>query len=59
MEKVRETETKCANPGCGRAATAGKQYCDNCELEWTLYRRDLRDPYGREREKEGLVLESR
>lgn len=59
MNKVQETVKKCANPGCGRTTAAGKQYCDNCELEWTLYRRDLRDLNGREREKEGLVLESR
>lgn len=56
MEKHEQTEKRCANSGCGRNVAAGKRYCDNCELEWTLYRRDLRD---RDREKEVLALKSR
>jgi hypothetical protein len=56
MEKDVKTNEKCANPGCVRTAASGSRYCDTCELEWTLYRRDLR---GRDREKEGLDLESR
>lgn len=60
MEKkeVTKVSEKCANPACGRTAASGGRFCDNCELEWTLYRRDLRGD-GREEEKEGLVLESR
>jgi hypothetical protein len=47
---------KCANPTCGRKASPGGRYCDNCELEWTLYRRDLREG---DREEEGVAVESR
>lgn len=56
MEKDVKEKEKCANPACGRKAAAGREYCDNCELEWTLYRRDLR---GADREKEGPAVESR
>lgn len=47
---------KCANPGCGRMALTGTGYCETCELEWMLYRRDLR---GSRREEESLAVESR
>lgn len=59
MEKERaEMNEKCANPACGRRVDSGSLYCENCEIEWTLYRRDLRGG-DREKEKEVLVLESR
>lgn len=54
-EDVNESE-KCANPGCGRIAASRSLYCETCELEWILFRRDLR---GGNREKEGLAVESR
>lgn len=53
-----EMNEKCANPACGRRVDSGSLYCENCEIEWTLYRRDLRGG-DREKEKEVLVLESR
>ena len=33
---------KCANPGCGRSASPDGLWCEACELERMLYRRDLR-----------------
>jgi hypothetical protein len=33
----------CANPGCGTPAGAESEYCESCELERMLYRRDLRE----------------
>ena len=32
----------CANPGCGTPTPAPTEYCEACELERMLYRRDLR-----------------
>jgi hypothetical protein len=32
----------CANEGCGRPAALEEIYCDECDLERMLYRRDLR-----------------
>ena len=45
----------CANPGCGRIAVSPGGYCETCELEWMLYRRDLRAGP----EKESPAVESR
>lgn len=56
MEKDSKTREECANIGCGRPAAPDSPYCDNCGLEWALYRRDLRDG---DREEEGLAVESR
>ncbi|MEO8349541.1 MAG: hypothetical protein ABI610_11560 [Acidobacteriota bacterium] len=42
METDRNRDEKCANPGCGRIAAREDPYCENCELERMLYRRDLR-----------------
>lgn len=33
---------RCANPECGRIAALPGGRCETCELEWILYRRDLR-----------------
>lgn len=57
MEKddVIESE-KCANPSCGRTPAPGSRFCDNCELEWALYHRELR---GSDHEEEGVAVESR
>lgn len=56
MDNDAKRNEKCANPGCGRMAGSGSRYCETCELEWMLYRRDLR---GGGREKESLAVESR
>jgi hypothetical protein len=56
MEKDANRNEKCANPGCGRIADSRSRYCETCELEWMLYRRDLR---AGGREKESPAVESR
>ena len=56
MEKEASQNEKCANPGCGRMADSRSWYCETCELERMLYRRDLR---GGGREKESPAVESR
>jgi hypothetical protein len=42
MKSKTKEPRACANEGCARAAQPGRVLCDTCELEWTLYRRDLR-----------------
>jgi hypothetical protein len=42
MEKEVNENEKCENPGCGRTASPGGPWCETCELEQMLYRRDLR-----------------
>ena len=32
----------CANPGCGTPSATESDYCESCELERMLFRRDLR-----------------
>ena len=39
-----EEKRACANEGCGRPILCGEVYCDACDLERLLYRRDLREP---------------
>ena len=56
MENGENRSAKCENPGCGRHAASGSRFCETCELEWALYRRDLRRG---DREKESLAVESR
>lgn len=57
MEKTNGNgSSRCENPGCGRIVVTGRRTCETCELEWMLYRRDLRDG---DREKESLAVESR
>jgi hypothetical protein len=43
MERNGKETSRCENPGCGRVVASGRRWCENCELEWTLYRRDLRE----------------
>ena len=42
MERVATKNEKCANPGCGRPAAPDGLWCETCEVERMLYRRDLR-----------------
>jgi len=42
MEENGNRIEKCANPGCGRPAAPDGLWCETCELERMLYRRDLR-----------------
>ena len=42
MDGVLNENAKCANPGCGRTAGPDGLWCEACELERMLYRRDLR-----------------
>ena len=56
MENGENRSVKCGNPGCDRGAAPGSRLCETCELEWALYRRDLREG---DREKESLAVESR
>lgn len=56
METNGNKALRCENPGCGRFVASGRRLCETCELEWALYRRDLRDD---DREKESLAVESR
>lgn len=49
METDRNRNEKCANPGCERIAARENPYCETCELEWMLYRRDLRAGTEKER----------
>jgi len=42
MDKNINASEKCANPGCGRSASTDGLWCETCELERMLYRRDLR-----------------
>lgn len=56
MDKRVDRNEKCANPGCGRIADSGNVCCEICELEWMLFRRDLR---GGARDKESPAVESR
>jgi hypothetical protein len=45
MKKDEKAEPRpCANVGCTREARPGHALCDTCDLEWVLYRRDLRPP---------------
>jgi len=39
---ARGETTPCANEGCLRPAAPGESYCDTCQLERALYRRDER-----------------
>ena len=56
MEMDGNKTSMCENPGCGRIVASGRRTCETCELEWMLYRRDLRDG---DWEKESLAVESR
>ena len=42
MKNEKEQPRSCANEGCVRQASDGRTFCDHCDLEWALYRRDLR-----------------
>ncbi|MFN2387126.1 MAG: hypothetical protein ABR576_12735 [Thermoanaerobaculia bacterium] len=44
MKRHEEEQRTCANAneGCTREQSDGRRFCDTCELEWALYRRDLR-----------------
>lgn len=42
MKTDAKRDHECANPGCGRIAASPGAYCETCELERMLYRRDLR-----------------
>lgn len=45
MKQNKQEEPRpCANVGCTRDARQGHGLCDTCDLEWILYRRDLRAP---------------
>jgi hypothetical protein len=55
MKTDAKRDPDCANPGCGRVAVSPSLYCETCELEWMLYRRDLRAGT----EKESPAVESR
>ena len=55
MKTDSKLDHDCANPGCGRIAVSSGAYCENCELERMLYRRDLRPGA----EKESPAVESR
>jgi hypothetical protein len=33
---------RCANEGCARLAPPGELYCETCELDRSLFQRDLR-----------------
>jgi hypothetical protein len=48
MKNERPEERTCANAGCRNKVSAEGRYCDACELEWLLYRRDLRTAATRE-----------
>ena len=44
-DRTRDTRTEptpCANEGCLRAAAPGERYCDTCQLERALFRRNER-----------------
>ena len=47
---MNDTKTRrppiCANAGCRNLASSETAYCDACELEWHLFRRDLRPSAG-------------
>jgi hypothetical protein len=47
MKKTDESKKSCAN-GCGAPVRGDGRYCEACELEWLLYRRDLRTAPGAE-----------
>ena len=55
MQTKENRTEKCANPGCARIVAARDPWCETCELERMLYRRDLRSSPA----KEGPALESR
>jgi hypothetical protein len=42
MKTKKKQQRTCANEGCPREPAEGRRLCDTCELEWALYRRDLR-----------------
>ena len=42
METRTNENEKCANSGCGRPAAPDGVWCESCEVERMLYRRDLR-----------------
>ena len=44
MKHEKEQLRPCGNEGCLRKASDGRSFCDTCDLEWALYRRDLRTP---------------
>ena len=42
QEKREPTPRLCATEGCRRPAETGDRFCENCAIEWALYRRDTR-----------------
>lgn len=42
MKEQKQPPRPCVNEGCPRPAEPGTVRCDTCELEWGLFRRDLR-----------------
>jgi hypothetical protein len=41
-ELERRESAPCANEGCTRRAQTGERYCETCELDRSLFQRDLR-----------------
>lgn len=41
-EKDFPKPVRCANEGCVRPAPAGERFCDTCDLDRSLFQRDLR-----------------
>jgi len=41
-ELMRPEPKLCANEGCARAASPGERFCEACDLERSLFQRDLR-----------------
>jgi hypothetical protein len=61
VKEKNETGKRCANPGCSGPIAEKSDFCDACELEWMLFRRDLRGsrPDGPERAAGDRPVESR
>jgi hypothetical protein len=42
MKKGNEDAKTCSNPGCGRPAEGNGPLCASCDLEWSLFHREIR-----------------
>jgi len=46
MKKESEDPKTCSNPGCGQPAENDNSLCDSCDLEWSLFHREVRAEEG-------------
>jgi hypothetical protein len=42
MKKENDDKRICSNPGCDRPAQDDSSLCGSCDLEWSLFHREVR-----------------